>query len=398
MEVNVVSHILFTVVCSLLVFFAGLLCLKKRELIFLSVSVFILKSVIIYLFFQMPGIFENNFFIDSKAYHQAILKTKNYFQIFSGLPSNFTYNLWDTQVSYFYILIVTPFYLGFTSASTGFLLNSFFYLLALIFFYRLIFNEDDSRRKELAFVLLLLWPSIFFNSLLFIRDGLILLLIAFFFTCYTKRVNVPRFFLIVLCIFLEMGIRWYVGVSLILFIIADVALLIGKRNKIFLPVFGLFFFVALFAGMNYLGFTLDVVQGFRNILTGLEGSYNANSVYLKGYVIDSYPKLVMFIPLSSFYFLYSPFLPVFSNPLSLIAFIENIILLGMSAYIFLPNKSMPDYKLSKELKKFFLFSIPLLFVYSFGVADSGTAMRQKGFMIFIIVFAFYKKRLWALIK
>ncbi len=396
MEVNVLAHILLTICLSIFLFFFGFVCLKKKELVFLTLAAFAVKSLLIYAIFQFPALFDSGFFVDSKAYQAATARTSQYFQIETFFPSNNVYDTWDTQVSYVYILIVNPFYLLFKSASTGFLLNAFFYVTSLVILYRLFTDRLTSRQTDIAFALLLVWPSLFFNSLLFIRDGLILLLLLIFLYFYGKKASLLKFLVLALCVFLEVQIRWYVGLSMVLFIIGDIILAIGRRNRFVFYLLSLGFLVIIVLLVNYLGFTLDTIQGFRNILTGLEGNYNANSVYLQGFIIDNYFKLFLFIPLSVLHFLFSPLIPSGGNPATLLACVENLTLVIMACYAFWPGKIAVGHSMVPILKHSLLFSIPLLLVYSFGVADSGTAMRQKVFLIFIIVFAFFKRREWIL--
>jgi hypothetical protein len=175
--------------------------------------------------------------------------------------------------------------------------------------------------------------------------------------------------------------------------LGDWILAVYKRSKFVFGILGLGFLAGLAGVVAMMGFTPETIQTFRNVLTGLEGDYNANSVYLQWFVIDSYVNLLLFVPLSMFSFLFSPLLPMGANPLSLVAVMENVFLLFMVIYAWWPTKGVA-LKRSRLLQNALLFSIPLLLVYAFGVADSGTAIRQKGFLILIIVYAFFKKIEW----
>jgi hypothetical protein len=393
MEVNLLTHILFTLFCNAILFLLGFYCLEKKELVFFTVLAMTVKALLIYGVFQVPSLFASNFFVDSKAYFQATDKTANFIGRDLALPGFTTYSSWDTDVNYIYALINAACYLLFPSASTGFLLNGFFYLLALLVFYRTFFKNYNSRFKELIFLVLLFWPSLFFNSLLFIRDGLIVLLIILFLAAFSKRRTAEGVLGMLFCLVLVANIRWYVGFSLLLFVVGYWTLNVYQWNKFVFLLLVIGFLGVLGAAISYLGFTPETIQAFRNVLTGLEGDYNANSVYLKGYIIDSYPKLLLFIPIAIFAFMFFPLVPLDANPLSLIACLENIFLLSMAVYAWWPSKKVRPEPLP-QLQHALLFSLPLLLVYAFGVADSGTAIRQKGFLIFIIVFAFFKKLEW----
>lgn len=123
---------------------------------------------------------------------------------------------------------------------------------------------------------------------------------------------------------------------------------------------------------------------------------SAGSAYLKGADMSSLPKLILFLPLKIFYFLYSPTPDMFRGVMDIISFILN-----SSIYIYLTINIFVDYMKTKNIiskdnkkiaKSLFIGLCFSVIVFSIGTHNAGTAMRHrdKFVLILIIIFSILK--------
>ena len=128
------------------------------------------------------------------------------------------------------------------------------------------------------------------------------------------------------------------------------------------------------------------VEDFGEYAETKSSGEGGNSDYLTWLDLSSPSKILLFIPLKAFYFLYSPIILDWRGLNDIAAFVlDSSVYIVLSWFIIMRKVILPKYKL---LKRYLLISFLVTTVmFSFGTSNAGTAIRHRAKMCSFLLIA-----------
>lgn len=171
----------------------------------------------------------------------------------------------------------------------------------------------------------------------------------------------------------------------------------GDKIRISKSSYVAFFFLAIFVFVMLLNINTLLskfaVEDFGNYAAAKSSGEGGGSDYLTWLDLSSPSKILMFLPLKMFYFLYSPVVLEWRGLNDVAAFaLDSSVYLIISWYILTRKAAVPQYRLIKRFLFISLITTTLLF--SIGTSNTGTAIRHRAklFPLFLVVLSISSER------
>lgn len=247
--------------------------------------------------------------------------------------------------------------------------------------------DKETQRKSMWILCLL--PNFIFLSCAFLRESIIIMCITISLFCFIRwfLTNNMLFFAVAF-IFVFFGARFHAGVvGLAVGYIVVRMLYDGKRRRMKISVQGtviaaLFLIAFVFLYNNYSDKLFGKVAGVESLADIAQSNFRGGSDY-SAYVGNSNNllNLIIYTPIRIVYFLFSPFPWQWRDLTDIIAFIFSSVFymwVLIRAFRYLQH---PNSKHKQFVTALLLLIICSVFVFAWGVSNTGTAMRHRDKMI-----------------
>lgn len=280
-------------------------------------------------------------------------------------------------------------------------INIFFHIIININLFEILKKIIKNRKIiNICMYISILSPMTLINRAGILRESIIVLLLSYSLKYFIKYIYGKNNINIILAILLIGLTTLFHGGCLFLGLGYALYLLKGQKNQKVLQI--IIFTVAIVMLFVFKDRLLLKIGGgdIENILevSNSKTLRAAGSAYLKNVQMNSTPKLILFLPLKIFYFLYSPTPDMFRGPMDI-----GVFLINSTIYIFLTygifkyrKKIVRKLNIKEEaVVNYLLISIIAgLIVFSIGTHNAGTAVRHRDkiMIFFIVVYAVLRNR------
>ena len=306
-------------------------------------------------------------------------------------------------------LIINPIYklLGVRVAIIFGVINVYCHILINLNIYKILnLLKIERNLKRFLMYILIISPISLIMRAGILREAIIIVCVSYSIKCFIEYVFESNFYKVILS-FISIGIGAIFHSGVIFLAIGYFFYLLdGEKNQKFIQflilLIGLIGFI-IFKDkllMTVGGGDIDAILAYNNDNT----LKSAGSAYLTNITTTSLVKIVVYLPLFIFYFLYSPTPDMIRGILDIVTLVLNssiylyITFVGLITYKNVKSKlSQKEKKIVKSLLIGVLFTIA---VFSVGTRNAGTAMRHRDKILpfLIVIFAIIRNKYFIELK